>query len=174
MLKTKLILIEGLPGAGKSTTAEYLGTYLQQHGVACRWHLEEDDAHPIPCSDVEIKNLSQKMIPMWKAFVENAMLDPTVTIIESRLWQNTSLFMYMSDYPAEDVVEYNKQVWQVLDPLSPVLLYLYQDDTEAALRRNYTFRGEEWVEWALQTTTKYQWFQSRGLDDFAGLSLIHI
>lgn len=108
------------------------------------------------------------MVPRWKAFTDATLLDPAVTIIESRLWQNTSLFMYMSDYPAEDVVEYNKQVWQVLGPLSPVLLYLYQDDTEAALRRNYTFRGEEWVEWALQTTTKYQWFQSRGLDDFAG------
>jgi len=63
MLNTKLILIEGLPGAGKSTTTEHLGTFLQQHDIACCWYLEEDDPHPIPCLDFELENLSQKMIP---------------------------------------------------------------------------------------------------------------
>ncbi len=32
MRDTKLILLEGLPGAGKSATAEYLATVLEQRG----------------------------------------------------------------------------------------------------------------------------------------------
>jgi tRNA uridine 5-carbamoylmethylation protein Kti12 len=166
MLKTKLILIEGLPGSGKTTTTVYLGQLLQGRGIACRWHLEEDQTHPIPCDDVQIKHLTEKMVPRWQAFVEAAVRDPAVSIIESRLWQNTALFMYMSTYPAEDVVRYHQHVWQVLEPLAPVLLYLYQDNTDAALRRNYALRGEQWVEEMLQSTSTYAWFQSRGRADF--------
>ena len=69
--------------------------------------------------------------------------DSRVTILESRLWQNSALFMYMTTYRAEDVMTFNRQVFQTLRPLAPVLLYLVQDETEAALRRLYTFHGDE-------------------------------
>jgi len=168
MLNTKLILIEGLPGAGKTTASKHLGTYLQQQGITCHWYLEEDDPHPIACFDFKLKDLTEKLPPLWKVFVEKALQAPTVTIIESRLWQNTALFMYMDEYSVEDIIELHQLVWQLLTPLEPTLLYLYQDDAEIALRRLNTFRDEKWIEWALQTTTKRKWFQSRGLTDFAG------
>ena len=168
MLNTKLILIEGLPGAGKSNASVHLGTYLQQQGIACHWYLETDEPHPIACLDFKLEDLAEKLPPLWKVFVEKALQAPTVTIIESRLWQNTALFMYMDEYSVEDILKLHQLVWQLLTPLEPTLLYLYQDDTEIALRRLYTFRDEKWMEWALQTTTKRKWFQSRGLNDFAG------
>lgn len=168
MLNTKLILIEGLPGAGKTTTAVRLGHLLQQRGFPCRWHLEEDQSHPIPCHDVQIKHLTEKMVPRWRAFVDAALCDPTISIIESRLWQNTALFMYMSAYPADAVLRYHQHVWKVLEPLAPVLVLLHQDDTEAALRRNYALRGEAWVQEQMRATASYAWFQSRGRADFEG------
>jgi hypothetical protein len=57
---------------------------------------------------------------------------------------------------------------QALAPLAPLLVYLDQEDTEAALRRLYILRGEKWIQDALEMTTAYPWFQSRGLQDFAG------
>lgn len=168
MLNTKLILIEGLPGAGKSTSTYHLGSVLQQHAIACRSFQEDDDPHPIPCLDFEIKGLTQRMIPLWMNFAKYAMREPIVTIIESRLWQNTALFMYMNENDVEEIIRLNQQVWQVLTPLSPILFYLYQDNPEIALRRMYTTRGEKWMEWALGFTTQYPWFTSRGLKDFAG------
>ena len=168
MLNTKLILIEGLPGAGKSTSTGRLGTILQQRGIACRYFLEDDDPHPIACLDFEIMGLTQKMVSLWRNFAEQAMREPIVTIIESRLWQNTALFMYMSEVDVEEIINFNRQVWQALRPLSPCLVYLDQDDTEVALRRVYNTRGEKWIEWALEKTTQYPWFKSRGLKDFAG------
>ena len=73
MLNTKLILIEGLLGSGKSTTAEHLGTFLQQQGIDGRWYLEEDDPHPIPCFDLKLANLTQEWIPLWHSFTERAL-----------------------------------------------------------------------------------------------------
>jgi hypothetical protein len=168
MLTTKLILVEGFPGAGKSTTTKHISTALQQQGVACRWFLEEDDPHPIACLDFEIKGLTEKMIPLWSSFVDHAIQESIVTIIESRLWQNTAFFMFMSNWEAEDILQFSQQIGQVLAPLSPLLVYLDQEDTEAALRRLYTLRGEKWMQEALEMTTAYPWFQSRGLKNFAG------
>ena len=145
MLKTKLILIEGLPGAGKTATTVHLGRLLGQRGIPCRTHLEEDVDHPIPCHDVEIRHLTDQMVPRWRAFTATAGADPAVNIIESRLWQNTALFMVMSAYPAEEVLRYHRQVWRVLEPLAPALIVLYQADTEAALRRNYALKGRAWT-----------------------------
>jgi thymidylate kinase len=168
MSDTKLALIEGSPGTGKSTTTRHIGSALQQLGIACRWYLEEDDPHPIACLDFAIKELPDKMIPLWTSFAEHAMQESVVTIIESRLWQNTALFMFMSNIEVEEIVQFNEQMGQALASLSPILVYLDQEDTEAALRRLYALRGEKWMQEALEMTTAYPWFQSRGLKDFAG------
>jgi hypothetical protein len=168
MLNTRLILIEGFPGSGKSTTTEHIGSTLQQQGIACRGFLEDDDPHPIACLDFAIKGLPERMIPLWASYVEQAIQEPVVTIMESRLWQNTALFMYMSEWQAEDILQFSQQVSQALAPLSPFLIYLDQEDTKSALRRLYTLRGEKWKQEALAMTTSYPWFQSRGLRDFSG------
>jgi hypothetical protein len=168
MLTHKLILVEGFPGAGKSTTTKHIGAFLQQHGIASRWFLEEDKPHPIACLDFEIEGLPGKMIPLWAGFVDQAVQEQVVTIIESRLWQNTALFMYMSNCEVDEIIQFNAQLGLVLAPLAPILVYLDQDNTETALRRLYTLRGEKWMQDALIMTTAYPWFQSRGLKDFTG------
>jgi thymidylate kinase len=168
MLHTKLILIEGLPGAGKSTTTQRIGMRLQQAGLACRWYLEEDEPHPIACLDFLLKELPQKLPPLWHTFAQQALKAPDITIMESRLWQNTAFFMYMGDFPVSAIRELQHQVWQVLTPLSPVLVYLDQDNVESALQRLYSFREEALVNAAIQMTSTYPWFQRRGLNDVSG------
>ena len=168
MLNTKLILIEGLPGAGKSTSTIHLGMVLQQHDIACHCFKEEDDPHPIPCLDFEIKGLPGKMVPLWTNFVQHAVREQIVTIIESRLWHNTALFMYMSEVDVEDILKFHQQVWRVLTPLSPILLYIDQDNIDMALHRMYATRGEKWMEDTLKETTQYKWFKSRGITSFSG------
>ncbi len=164
MLDAKLILIEGLPGAGKSTTTGYLRTQLQQNGFDCQQFLEDDDPHPIDCLNFKIKGLTEKIIPLWRNFVDRAEHEATITIIESRLWQNTAMFMYMSGCDAGEIIEFSRQIWQVLIPLSPVLFYLDQDDIRSAMQRLYTLRREAWME----ATPDYPWFRSRGWDGLEG------
>lgn len=163
MLNTRLILIEGLPGAGKTTTTCYLRDVLQRSGVECRQYLEEDRQHPIECTE-----FAEDMLPLWENFVTQAQCEPTLTIIESRLWQNTALFMYMSECSMEKITCFVRKVEQALIPLAPVLVYLDQENTESALARLYTCRGENWMNETIGWTTQYPWFQSRGLHDFAG------
>jgi len=168
MLNTQLVLIEGLPGAGKSTSTVWLGGVLERARVACRWYREEDDPHPLPCLDLEIKGLPAKMIPRWSDFVQRTLQEPFIVIIESRLWQNTGLYMYMSENTADDILNFSREVYHVLTPLTPALIYLDQVDTETALRRMYATRGEIWMQQTLEETLPYPWFTSRGIKDFDG------
>lgn len=165
---SKLILIEGLPGAGKTSTAVHLGEYLIQKGCSCQWFLEEDEGHPIDLTDMALKDLSKELIPLWESFMRSEFNHRTVTIMESRLWQNTSLFMFMAEFPTEEILELQDQVNATLAPLAPILIYLHQPDVAQALGRLYDFREDEWMEWALNMTSTYAWFQNRGKRGFSG------
>ena len=168
MIDTKLILIEGLPGAGKTISSEHLGTYLRQQGMACRWYLEEDDSHPIACRKLKLKTLVEKLPSIWAAFAEQASQEKIVTIIESRLWQNTVLFMFMDEYPVDEIVEVHQSVWKELNSLTPTLIYLYQDDIKKAMNQLYTLRSKNMIEKDLETTSQYKWFQTRRLKGIDG------
>ena len=142
MIDTKLILVEGIPGAGKTTTTEHVGTYLQQRGIGCRWYFEEDDPHPIACLEMKLQEIAVDLPAQWAAFAEQASQEKVVTIIESRLWQNTALFMFMDEYPIAEIIKCHQLVWKELKPLAPVLIYLHQDGIEKAMKRLYTLRSK--------------------------------
>ena len=46
-METQLILVEGCPGSGKSSTAQFLCRQLQRAGQECRWYHEEERPHPV-------------------------------------------------------------------------------------------------------------------------------
>jgi thymidylate kinase len=168
MIDTKLILVEGIPGAGKTTITQHLGAYLQHRGIRCRWYLEEDHPHPIACHEMKLKDLAEALPPQWAAFVERASHAEMVTIIESRLWQNTLLFMFMDDYPLDEILACHQLVWKELQPLAPALIVLYHDDIEKAMHRLSTLRSPSMIEKDLEATRHYKWFQRRGLQGMDG------
>jgi hypothetical protein len=108
------------------------------------------------------------MVPLWREFAQHAASESRITILESRLWQNTALSMLLSEVSNAEFIDFNHQVGEALSPLSPSLIYLDQTDVDAALHRMAATRGEAWVQSTLQETLDYPWFASRGIHDFDG------
>ena len=44
---TRLIMVEGVPGTGKSTTAQMVAAAQGAAGRPVRWHYEEEVGHPV-------------------------------------------------------------------------------------------------------------------------------
>ncbi|WP_290748135.1 hypothetical protein [Exiguobacterium sp. UBA3968] len=58
-MKAKLYLMEGLPGSGKTTTAEALTRLLQEQQINTRLHIEGDLNHPADYESVAYLTLSE-------------------------------------------------------------------------------------------------------------------
>ncbi|NOR44359.1 MAG: hypothetical protein GQ534_02145 [Candidatus Delongbacteria bacterium] len=41
-MKTKLIIVEGIAGSGKSTTAHYIARQLEKNEIKAKWYYEEE------------------------------------------------------------------------------------------------------------------------------------
>jgi thymidylate kinase len=152
MIDTKLILIEGLPGSGKSTTAERLAAELREHGKSCRWFHEWAEDHPVfigyekDISEIiSSSRLREKpFVKQWEVFAKEAQSGITVNIIESRFWQTGVMLMYSAGYSEDEVVEINQLIITVIAALKPALIYFTHDDIEKALTWTMQVKNEEW------------------------------
>lgn len=79
MTKTKLILIEGLPGSGKTTTAQFVAEWLGEHGVETAVFLEGNLDHPadfesIACLDAAEYAALKAQFPTEAEFLANQVI----------------------------------------------------------------------------------------------------
>ena len=180
MIKTKLILIEGVPGSGKSTIALKLQETISQNRRASQCFLEWSADNPIPIGTAG--NLSQiisttkareeQTLQDWRRFVESARTQETVTIIESRLWQTAGMYLYLSGHSEDEIHNSSRRLISVVAELDPVLIYLAPKNlaklfADISTVRNKKWResGQEgsWEEWGDQIYGQQEWFKRHHL-----------
>jgi len=171
---TKLILVDGLPGAGKSATAQRLWLHLLANGHRARWFHEHQADHPV-CGYDEIDELLQggpeefgrQVEARWAAFASEGSEDG-ITILEGSLFQITLgrlLGLGAAPQEAEAVCQ---RIAAHLHGLSPLFIYLTQEDVVGALRRVCDER-EGWEEGIVELIGASPYGQSRRLEGFAGM-----
>jgi len=159
---TKLILVEGLSGLGKSTTAEKLAVKIKRSGLPCDWYHEMSENHPIhriyPTRSADYRARSEAL---WQAFVDRGRREERIQVIESRFLQNSAMDMLFDNHPIDEIVDHNHRLQAIIAPMSPVLIYLDQDDVGAYVSRLYgqIMAGETWM---LQMLAS-RWFRARGI-----------
>jgi predicted acetyltransferase/thymidylate kinase len=187
MRQTKLILIEGPPGSGKSTTGDKLSAEINQAGTPCQSYFEWSRDHPIQIgNDFELRQVIDtaiaregEVLRQWQDFVETRQQQELVTIIESRFWQTSLMLMYAAGYPEAKISESQRRVVEAIQPLDPVLIYLVFDDLRALAERTVQTKDEEWrragatgstwAEHIYHAMDGQPWFKERELSGFEGL-----
>ncbi|MFB3165436.1 hypothetical protein ABLO26_29205 [Neobacillus sp. 179-J 1A1 HS] len=201
MTNTKLILIEGLPGSGKSTTAEMINDILKEWNVDTRLCLEGNFEHPadyeggsyfsktdfaklleeyhevqpilvkhaiercggfvlaqyklkeeldgtiVPDSfwddiwnhdiyELPLEKNIELITDKWQRFVDQAMTENQTYIFECCFIQNpVTIGMIKYGAAQEVVMNYVKQLAEIIEPLNPVLLYVEQQDLPRSFKK---------------------------------------
>src|SRR5262245_45203871 len=162
MTPTNLILVDGIPGSGKSSTVNRLGLHLRKLGYNARWFFEDDADHPIYPSrdgrpgagaagkDPEDFGTRERIIRRWKDLTSSLQGTEQVTILDGSFCETPVLYQQLRNRPREETLAHVLAVERILEPIDPILIYLYQRDVRAALTGILMSRGPGYAEVLVQ------------------------
>jgi hypothetical protein len=184
MKDTKLVLVEGLPGSGKTTTARWLVGALAARGARAQLLREDAPDHPLKVGGplhpggattgaalfarYTVEGYAEESLARWAAFVGAAEAGGAVRVVEAFPWQNAARVLFQMDAPMERILRYAAAVEEVVAPLRPALVYLERRDAVATFRSTAAERGAAWTAPTVAIITDSPMARRHGLRGFAG------
>jgi hypothetical protein len=167
---SKLVIVEGLTGSGKSIMAHFLARQLQQNGIPASWVHEGEEPHPI-LMDVEssIEGYMAEMRERWTAYVDQVELSDEVRIVEACFFNNLIELLLAHDVDRPRIVQYGDELQALIEPLNPTLVYLVQEDVDRALERNFKVRGKGFRNYVIRIATDTPLARRRGWEGYEGM-----
>ena len=170
MAASRLILIEGMIGSGKTTTARLLADWLTGRGEDVRVFDEGAANHPIRTRRVD--ELLAAPAPgdpdaysarQWRRLAERCLRDEQTVILESIFLQNSVMPAFIDGAPAAAVNQICAEIQRQAAPAEPFLVYLRPNDIAAAIARVHQARGEPWSSRNLDFVESSPWARRRNL-----------
>jgi hypothetical protein len=183
MIDTKLIVFDGLPGSGKTTTAEWLTTQIQQQGIKT-WHLvESDTAHPLwwyrfwdgkdyltpDFENISIETFLDTSLSKWRGFVDST---HQLVLTESVFFQDAVAMFLMGGATPDRLMEYARDIQRIAQSLNPVLIYFRQNDVSTALQRICIIRGKGFEDELVTNMESFPYLKQRNLKGLNGVATL--
>ena len=233
--KTKLILLEGIPGSGKSTAGIYLQTYLEKAGLPVRFWREGNFDNPADFEGVacltssqyrdllshypelvklfdeqltirnddhllkyrKLQHLYSQQIPQhlidglshydiydglamadycrlalqrWQEFEKSAGTSEEITFLECCFLQNP-LTLMLARHNADPQLarEQVRKMSRIIEPLTPLVVYLKPRDVRAALLHVQEERPKEWADFVTWYLTGQEYGEAHHLKGWEGV-----
>jgi hypothetical protein len=167
-----LVLVDGLPGCGKSTTAQFLALKLERARRSARWHYEEEANHPVfahPFSSSTWRGYFEDRLGGWAAFAAEVKAGVEVRILESALLQAPIMTLLRADVDVNIILLYLARVQDVLRPLDPMVVHLRHPRPEQTVADVGRQRGFRWQSGHIQRFEASEYARARGLAGLPGL-----
>jgi len=168
-----LVFVEGLPGSGKSTTAQWIAHEMEVRGRPSRWIYEEEMPHPVLGTMsgpyTSWKDLLTRRLSGWANFAAAVRASEAVTVVDSTFLQSSVASMLRRNLEPDTILTYIERVADLVQPLDPALVYFFESDSDTAFRRICERRGMAWTLHHISTSDGMAWATARGLSGFDGL-----
>ena len=164
MLDTKLIIVTGSCGTGKSTTAKWLGEALQMNGIDCYYLHEECQDHPIRGQEFSYGSVTNAadmdvncslMLDLWAQHRDDILADGRLEVLEACLYENIIRYFFECNYPENQILSFYQDLMEILEPLHPVIIHLRTRDMFSTLQQAFKTRGDRWRDLILKDRCKY-------------------
>lgn len=183
-IQTRLVIIEGIMGSGKSTTARWIAAQLEAVGLRALAITERVDPHPVrgtdgldhwfePWLDVTAEGLAERSLAKWRSFVADAAATETIYTLDGQLFHGDLTNLFLMEATPAAIAKYCRTVGEIARPLAPLLIYFFQADVERAIRVVCAERGEEWVKYQLDWKLQAPYCRRRGLSGLDGLIALY-
>lgn len=170
-MKTNLIIVEGLPGSGKSTTAAMIADELNKKGKKVICVDEGVREHPADYADYDFPSFEterKKILEKWRLFVRESEKD-TIYVFNCIFLQNPmceTMMRFGMNYAASR--NYISEISEIIKPLKPVILYIDQPDIEKAIDRVMNERGNDWLNAVIDYHTSQGYGKEHALFGYEG------
>jgi hypothetical protein len=182
--QTRLVIVEGIMGSGKSTTARWIAAQLEAAGRRALAITERVEPHPVrgtdglehwfqPWLDVTADGLADRSLAKWRSFVANAKAAETVHALDGQLFHGDLTNLFLMEATPAMIAKYCKAVSDIVRPLAPLLIYFYQADIERAIRAIAAERGAEWVKYQVDWKLQAPYSRRVGLTGLDGLVALY-
>ena len=187
----QLILIEGMIGSGKTSTAERVADWLARRGEDAQVFREGAADHPIRTrAEDRLRAAAGPRPPgspggaadggavdgraagggppeyaddQWRRLAERCLRSRQTIILEGSFLQNSVMPAFIDGAPASTVDEIFARIVRQAAPAEPLLVYLRPADIGAAIARVHRVRGEPWSSRNLAFVAGTPWARRRGL-----------
>lgn len=186
VLASHLIVLDGLPGSGKSTTGQWLTARLQTLGRKAYWLPEAQISHPLwwyqhwngteyqppDFTNTPVDTFMENSLRKWEDFTESAQATDRLLVTESVFFQNAAAMFLMGGAMAARLVEYAQAVQEITQDLHPVLIYFRQNDPSAALKEICALRGQAFEDELIRNMEQLPYLNQRGLKGLDGVAML--
>lgn len=161
-------LVEGLPGSGKTSVAEFLSEFLLSKGCLNELFLEASPNNPFRYKEgtgegITVDEFVASIRCQWQAFKTQNAKKSHLVIQESMTFQQQVNFLVWMDRIAE-IKPITQYIEEQLKELAPALLYLRQSDPSEALQNIIKVRGSKWEEEKIRPVERSPFAEARGLN----------
>ena len=156
MTKPRLVIVAGMSGTGKSTTAQNISYLYSRNGIVHDWYHEEMRDHPIRWSDGgeftvgDIKteegmraNIADTF-DRWKKLVGFMHAKGGEFVMEGCLYQNIIRYFIPGGYPKEKIKSYYNELMGILQSTDLHIIHLYRPDVRLSFQQAFQVRGVRW------------------------------